>query len=165
MSKKHGAALLFISLLVFWLILAARFDWTTIIVGFFVSLLIVFYNVDLIFNNQEATTLTYRTMKALIVLVFVLVWNIIKANFQVAKIVLSPKMPIHPGFRTIRQPLKQEVNQALFGNAITLTPGTLTIDMDQDEIVIHGLRVEHIQKLQGSRMEKAFIRLEGEEKP
>ncbi|TVP84969.1 MAG: Na+/H+ antiporter subunit D [Acholeplasmataceae bacterium] len=165
MSKKHGAALMFVSLLIFWLILAARFDWTTIIAGFFVSLLIVFYNLDLIFNNQEATTLTVRALKALIVLVFVLVFNVIKANFQVAKIVLSPKMPIHPGFKTIRQPLKKELNQALFGNAITLTPGTLTVDMNQDEIIIHGLRVEHIQDVQGSRMEQAFIRLEGEEKP
>jgi multicomponent Na+:H+ antiporter subunit E len=94
------------------------------------------------------------------VLIFVLIANIIKSNIEVAKIVLSKKMPIDPGFVTIDQKLKKELNQALYANAITLTPGTLTVDMDKDKIVVHGLLKQHVRDLEGSRLEKAFLDLE-----
>jgi multicomponent Na+:H+ antiporter subunit E len=69
-------------------------------------------------------------------------------------------MKINPGFKKIKQPLKKEFNQALFANAITLTPGTLTVDMDDEYILVHGLEMEHIDEIEQSNMQKAFERLE-----
>ncbi len=160
MSKKWGAVLLFILLLIFWIVLSFRLDVTTIIIGFLVSGMVVFYNYDLIFNKQEATSLTLRIIWRFFILFIVLIYNIVKSNIEVARIVLSKKMPINPGFETIRNPLKKDLNQAFFANAITLTPGTLTVDMDQDNIVVHGLLKEHIHSLDDSRLEKAFVALE-----
>jgi multicomponent Na+:H+ antiporter subunit E len=97
------------------------------------------------------------------VLIFILIFNIIKSNIEVAKIVLSKKMPIDPGFVTIDQKLKKELNQALYANAITLTPGTLTVDMDHEKIVVHGLLKKHVRDLEGSSLEKAFLDLEVED--
>jgi multicomponent Na+:H+ antiporter subunit E len=160
MTKKSGAILLFVLLLGFWIVLATRWDLTTIIAGFIVSAMIVFYNYDLIFNHQEATVITLRYLKALVIFVFVLLFSIIKSNVQVAIIVLSEKMPINPGFQTIRQPLKKAMNQAMYGNAITLTPGTLSIDMDDEHILVHGLIVDTVKELEGSALEKAVIAFE-----
>lgn len=162
LTKKYGAIILFILLLAFWIILSLKVDLTVAIIGFFVSTMVVFFNYDLVFNHQEATKLTFRTIKKFIVLFFVLIFNIVKSNIEVAKIVLSKKMPIDPGFVTIKNPLKKELNQALFANAITLTPGTLTVDMNDEEIVVHGLVKEHVHQLDGSSLEKAFMALEGE---
>lgn len=160
MKKKYGAIILFILLLIFWFILSFKVDLTITIIGFFVSGMVVFLNYDLVFYNAEVSKLTFRTIKRLLVLFFVLLFNIAKSNIEVAKIVLSKKMPIDPGFVTIKNPLKRELNQALFANAITLTPGTLTVDMNDDEIVVHGLVKEQVNHLDGSSLEKAFMSLE-----
>jgi len=160
MKKTYGAILLFILLLAFWIVLSFELSFQVVIIGFVASLLVVFFNYDMIFNQSEMSKITFITIYRIIVLVIILVYNIIKSNIEVAKIVLSKKMPIDPGFVTIKQKLKKELNQALYANAITLTPGTLTVDMNHDEIVVHGLLKQQVKDLEGSRMEKAFLDLE-----
>lgn len=160
MSKKRGAVYLFIMLLGFWFILASKITLTNAIIGFVVSWVIVFYNYDLVFLNHEFTKVTLKTTKAFFVLVGVVLYNIAKSNIDVARIVLDPKMPINPGFDWIKQPLKKDMNRALYANAITLTPGTLTVDMTEEYILIHGLNVEQIKDIPGSSLEKVFIKLE-----
>lgn len=164
LTKKYGAIILFLLLLIFWFILSFRIDLTIAIIGCVVSTMIVLFNYDLVFNNTETTKLTFRMIGKFFVLLAVLIFNIVKSNIEVARIVLSKKMPIDPGFVTIKNPLKKELNQALFGNAITLTPGTLTVDMNDEEIVIHGLVKEHVKHLDGSSLEKAFMALEEDKK-
>jgi multicomponent Na+:H+ antiporter subunit E len=114
----------------------------------------------LIFTVDDSNAVKPSMLKALFILVMTLLKEIVVANLHVAKIVLSRKMPIDPGFVKIKQPLKKDLNQALYGNAITLTPGTLTIDMSDDEIIIHGLRIEYAKGIEGSHLEKVFIDLE-----
>ncbi len=160
MNKKYGAILFFILIFIFWFVLSFEISITIAVIGFLVSSMVVFFNYDLIFNSQEITKLTIRTIVRFFVLIFILVINIIKSNIEVAKIVLSKKMPIDPGFVKIKQKLKKELNQALFANAITLTPGTLTVDMNHEEIVVHGLVKEKVKHLEGSSLEKAFLDLE-----
>lgn len=160
MNKKVGAVLLFVLLLLFWLILSFQVTVTIAIIGCLVSYFIVIYNYDLLFGPSEASAVTFSFVKKVGILAFVLIWNIVKSNIQVAKIVLSRKMPMDPGFVTIKNPLKKELNQALFANAITLTPGTLTVEMDRNQIIIHSLIKEEGNKLDDSQLEQAFIALE-----
>jgi len=141
-------------------VLSSKITLIQLIVGFFASLLVVFYNCDLVFNDLEATKITFKFIGRLIHLFIVLLIEIVKSNIHVMMIVLSPKMKINPGFKKIKQPLKKEFNQALFANAITLTPGTLTVDMDDEYILVHGLEMEHIDDIKKSDMQKAFERLE-----
>jgi len=159
-KKRNGAIVLFVLLLAFWMIIASSINLIEFIVGFFASLLIVFYSYDLVFTIEDSNAVKPSMLKALFILVFTLLKEIVVANIHVAKIVLSKKMPIDPGFVTIKQPLKKDLNKALFGNAITLTPGTLTIDMSDDEIIVHGLRVDYAKGIEGSHLEKVFINLE-----
>lgn len=161
MNKKQGAIVLFILLFTFWVILSSKITLIQLIVGFFASLLVVFYNYDLIFNQSEATKITLKFLGNLCILFYIVLVEIIKSNIHVMIIVLSPKMKINPGFKKIKQPLRKEFNQALFANAITLTPGTLTVDMDDETILVHGLEMEHIDDIEHSKMQKAFERLEG----
>lgn len=160
MNKKRGAVILFVALLIFWMILSTELDLISSIIGALASFLIVAYNYDLIFNKSEATKFTFRYLGRLIVLGYHLIVAIIVSNIHVALIVLSPKMKIEPGFKKIPNPLKKDVNQTLFANAITLTPGTLTVDMDDDYILIHGLELSHIDDISTSKMQKAFEKLE-----
>jgi len=65
------------------------------------------------------------------------------ANYQVAKLVLSPSMPIRPGFISIPLEAKTDFEITSFANSITLTPGTISVHIpdDRSAIVIHAIDV------------------------
>ena len=161
-EKRNALIILHLLLMGFWLIIASRIDWFEVIIGFIVSSFIVIYNYDLVFERKDATRITLRSIVALFVLFFVLIYEIFKANLQVAKVVLNPKLPINPHFVKIKQPLKKDLNRALYGNSITLTPGTLTVGIDEDWIIVHALTKDAAKELEGNRIQKAFVAFEGE---
>lgn len=161
-EKRAGLVLLFILLFLFWMILASSMNAADLIIGAIASLLIVFYSIDIVFLESESMGLYPKVVWRLVMLFIVLMIEVVKANFAVVKIVLSPKININPGFKRIKQPLKKTLLQALFGNAITLTPGTLTVDMDEDSILVHGLNIENVDHIKDSPIEKAFLKVEGD---
>ncbi len=61
-----------------------------------------------------------------------LVWQIIKSNWDVAKLILDPKMPIRPQVFSTQASQQTEVGIALYANSITLTPGTVTLATHPD---------------------------------
>lgn len=65
--------------------------------------------------------------------------EVAKANLQVAAIILSRRMPIDPHLIRVRQPLPGAVPRLILAHSITLTPGTVTVDVEGDEFVIHAL--------------------------
>ncbi|MBU1242615.1 Na+/H+ antiporter subunit E [Myxococcota bacterium] len=67
----------------------------------------------------------------------VFIVEMVKANFQIAWIVLHPRMPMNPRVLTAKTRLESDAGKMLLANAITLTPGTLTIDARGDELIIH----------------------------
>jgi multicomponent Na+:H+ antiporter subunit E len=77
-----------------------------------------------------------------LVYVFYLVWEIIKANLDVALRVIRPVIPIHPGIVQVRTKLKSPMGRLVLTSSITLTPGTLTVDIDGDTLFIHWIDVK-----------------------
>lgn len=71
-----------------------------------------------------------------------LLLEIVKSNFTVAKIILSPRLPIAPTLITIKNPCAGFIGQATLANSITLTPGTLTVDAHEGEFRIHCLTMK-----------------------
>ncbi len=69
----------------------------------------------------------------------VLVREIIKANIDVIRIILSPKMEIEPAIVTFKTDLKSEAAQVTLANSITLTPGTFTAGLDDGDFVVVAL--------------------------
>jgi multicomponent Na+:H+ antiporter subunit E len=65
--------------------------------------------------------------------------EIFKANIDVAKIVLAPTMPISPRVVRVKATQKTDLGLVIFANSITLTPGTVTIDIEGDEMIVHAL--------------------------
>jgi multicomponent Na+:H+ antiporter subunit E len=68
-----------------------------------------------------------------------LIWKVIKANIEVAILILHPKLPIRPRLLAFRTTLKHPVAKALVANSITLTPGTVTVDLRGDRYLVHAL--------------------------
>lgn len=71
--------------------------------------------------------------------VCVLVWEIIKANFAVIHIILSEREEAEPALVSFRSDMKTPTGRAFLANAITLTPGTITVSLEESEYVVHCL--------------------------
>ena len=68
-------------------------------------------------------------------------WELIKSNVDVALRVLAPSLPINPGIVEVKTRLKTNIGKMMLANAITLTPGTLTVDILDDRMFIHWIDV------------------------
>jgi multicomponent Na+:H+ antiporter subunit E len=71
----------------------------------------------------------------------VFLWELVLANLNVARIVFTPKIDIHPGIVKIKTNLKSRTGRLVLANSITLTPGTLVVDIDEDYLYVHWIDV------------------------
>lgn len=68
-----------------------------------------------------------------------LMWNIILANLEVARLILHPRMPINPSLVIFETRLRDPMARVVVANTITLTPGTVTIDLEDQTYLVHAL--------------------------
>ena len=90
-----------------------------------------------------------------------LLWQIVRANLAVARIIVDPRLPISPRLVRIQASQKTDLGLAIHANSITLTPGTLCLDVRQGTILVHALTREAAEELQAGEMDRRVTRLEG----
>jgi multicomponent Na+:H+ antiporter subunit E len=110
--------------------------------GMAVSLVIALFFGKYLSTDGLANLSPVRVISFLLYIPFLL-WEIIKANVEVAIIVLSPTLPIKPAIVKAKTSLKSDVGKLWLANSITLTPGTLTVDIDGDDYYIHCIKAEN----------------------
>jgi len=86
--------------------------------------------------------LSPRRLLAALAYVPYMIYAIVKANLDVARRVIDPRLPIRPGIVRIRTRLRNPMARMVLANSITLTPGTLTLDIQGDDLFIHWVDVE-----------------------
>ncbi len=137
MKNKVSA---FIVFYVLWIVLAG-WHIQELIVGAIISALLALTVGSLIRYKLHPKDLG-TVIKYVILFLPLFIWKLIQANIQMARIVLSPSLPIQPGFVVIQTDLKKDIAKLSLANAITLTPGTLSIDVNDDELLIHWVKVQ-----------------------
>jgi len=156
--RVRNFAYLFSILLIIWLGLSSSFHWQELSVGILLSLIL-----SLILHKNYLRLglppLSIRRITFAIVYIVVLFKEIVIANIDVAYRVIHPKMPIKPGIVVIKTTLKQDMAKMILANSITLTPGTFTLDILGDTLLIHWINVQSIEtdeatKIIGERFEK-----------
>ena len=90
----------------------------------------------------------------------VLVWEIIKANIDVIKIILSPKMEIEPAIVTFHTDLESDAARVTLANSITLTPGTITVDVQENRFCVHALDYTMAEDIENSVFVKLLVKME-----
>ncbi|MBS4031829.1 MAG: Na+/H+ antiporter subunit E [Clostridiales bacterium] len=137
-----GFLIITVILLGFWFLMSPTLSVVNIIIGTSCCLGITyFWSPDLFRPGSPMGFTPIQVIKLMGYLVH-LGYNILIANFAVAKIVLSPKMPISPGFILLQTKLRKELSRVLYANSITLTPGTITIDLNGDRLLVHAITDE-----------------------
>lgn len=141
-----------LSLSVFWLLLSGHYSPLLLSLGVASVVLVtgLQWRMDRIDNEPGSFRLTI----GLFGYGFWLLWCVIKANIDVVRRILDPSMPLQPASFRLDTDLRSPLQITLYANSITLTPGTLTLDVRDDHFVIHCLSRDHIAELQGGEMER-----------
>jgi multicomponent Na+:H+ antiporter subunit E len=144
-------------LMIVWLLLTSSFDLAYLITGAVVSVILslLLCNRCTIFKGMKLHPLA---LVYTIIYLVVFIFELIKSNLDVARRVLSPSLPINPGIVEVKTSLKSPMARMILTNSITLTPGTLTIDMVDDSIFIHWIDVKSTDKTEAT--EKIVKRFE-----
>lgn len=88
--------------------------------------------------------------------------EVVKSSLDVARIVLSPSLPISPQIVKIKASCQDPVDQAILANSITLTPGTLALDVHNGEIIVHALTQAGADELKNGEMDRRVAALRGD---
>jgi multicomponent Na+:H+ antiporter subunit E len=92
-----------------------------------------------------------------------ILWEIVKANLDVARRIVDPRLPISPRVIRVRMSQRTELGRVVYANSITLTPGTISMELEGDEIVVHALTREAAEGLAEGAMDRRVCRFEGRE--
>lgn len=140
---------LFVSCVVLWCLLvwpvdpvSGRIQVQDVVAGLVAALVVTLVMRDVGTQNFQHWINPVRIFW-LVVYIFVFAYYVIKANLDVAYRVLHPAMPIRPGIVEVKTNLKTAVAITVLANSITLTPGTLTVDVTEDgRLYVHWINVQ-----------------------
>ena len=90
----------------------------------------------------------------------VLIVEIIKSNLQVMHLTLTDREIVEPVIISYRTRLRSKLGRVILANSITLTPGTITISLEEDELVIHCLDKTIAEGIENSTFEQLLERME-----
>ena len=128
-------------LMAVWIAFTSSFATQELLVGVGVTALISILTIS-VFTCCELKILNPKSIYYIFVFLFTFLVALVKSNLDVAKRVLSPSLPINPGIVKFKTSLKTNFSKMVLANAITLTPGTLSIDIIDDTYYIHWIDVK-----------------------
>jgi multicomponent Na+:H+ antiporter subunit E len=132
---------LFFFLLVLWLLLTSTFNSQELLVGVFICFVIAVIT-HKFYIRLGFPAISFKKIYFFIIYILVLFYEIIRANLDVALRVIRPSLPINPGVVIIKTALKSDIAKTILANSITLTPGTFTLDIQGNKLLIHWIDVE-----------------------
>ena len=158
-----GRIATFLVLFGFWVTMSGKFDAFHLSLGVICSFLVGFISHDLLFEDVRARNRFASILRFFGYLPW-LIYQIVLANLHVAYLVLSPKMPIDPKIIKFKSNLMSDLSKVTLANSITLTPGTITMDIIDEEFYVHAVSKKVADDLLTGEMEQrvAHIFLEGE---
>ncbi|UYV36155.1 Na+/H+ antiporter subunit E [Rhodobacteraceae bacterium D3-12] len=128
----------FIVLMALWLLLSGLYK--PLIVGFGVvsALLAVYFVRRMDDADDYVVPLVLRPFSSFAYFLWLLV-EIAKANWAVTKIIMAPVAETRQHLFSVKHSQKTDVGQVIFANSITLTPGTITVETEDERFLVHAL--------------------------
>ena len=155
---KHAIRLLLVMFAV-WLFLSGHYVPLLITFGVVSSVFVVIVSMRMDVADHEGLPV-HLSWRGIIYWPW-LVWQIILANIDVARRILSPGLPISPCVVTLHTSQKTELGKVIYANSITLTPGTVTMELEQDQVVVHALNQAAADDLAEGAMDRKVTKMEG----
>lgn len=146
---------MYILFFLMWIIFSGKITWE--IAGFGAVIAAVMYAFICKFMDYSIRRDILAIKKTIFILQYiaVLIWEIVKANWTVMKMILSVKKEREPVLFRFKTGLKTRTARVVLANSITLTPGTITVSLEEDEYVVHCLD----KSLAAGMEDSVFVRL------
>jgi multicomponent Na+:H+ antiporter subunit E len=154
----------FTLLFAFWMLLSGFFDLFHLSLGVICSLLVSYASHDFLFTQTNLKNLAERHRAGGKFLLYLpwLIYQIYLANLHVVYLVWHPKMPIDPKIVRFKTRWRGDLVLVTMANSITLTPGTITLDIREGEYYVHALSKKVADDLLGGEMQYRVGKIFGE---
>ncbi len=130
-----------LTIFVTWLLLFWSLDFWAIVSGAVFALIISVLLLPLCPDNIRKALEPVRWFWLLIYVPY-FTWYVVRANIDVALRVINPNLPIRPGIVKVKTSLNSEMAKTFLANSITLTPGTLTMDIEGQDLYVHWINID-----------------------
>lgn len=152
----------FLVMFAFWVIMSGMFDGFHLTLGVISCLLVAQFSHKLLFFGDSGTSWVRQTLGILGYLPW-LFYQIVLASVDVARIVLHPRMLdlIDPQIIHFKTRLKGSFSRVTFAQSITLTPGTISVSIHDDEFTVYALTRAGADSLPGEMEQRVARALEG----
>lgn len=146
------------ALFAFWLVLTGTFAPLDLALGAVSSLLLGVWAARVLWPGDSPAASPKQAIRFLLYIPHLLA-SVLMAAIQVAEVVLDPRMPIRPVLVGHRAVFSRDISRVMFANSITLTPGTLTVDVDGDTFYIHCLAERFADDIENGDLERRVSRV------
>lgn len=143
-----------------WLTVNGRVTTETVILGIVVSLALQRFSQRVLPARSVSLSSVLRLLPRALLYFLTLLAEIFKANLQVIRLVLSPTIAVDPCLIRFRTDLGTEAARVALANSITLTPGTITVSLDGDGLLVHALDRDMARGLDESVFVRQLRRME-----
>lgn len=162
--RLRRTLVLIVMLSVFWIVLSGRLGLQYFIFMAASIAIVLATNPDRPFAPNRSFGERVGSVVHFFRYLFWLLWNVLKANIEVAARILHPRMPIRPQLMIFRSPMKSDVGRVVVANSMTLTPGTITVDLKGDRFLVHALHPVSAGAVTEAHLQNAVGPLFGEER-
>ncbi len=142
-----------------WLLLSGHYELLILALGLLscIGVVAIALRMDVVDHEGHPIHLTWRLL---------LYWpwllvEIIKSNVDVARVIIDPKLRISPCMIRVPTSQKTDVGRVIYANSITLTPGTVSVDVSDGTILVHAITEELAAGVESGEMDRRVAAVEG----
>ncbi len=160
--STYSLGLSFISLMIFWIVMSGFLDFIHLGMGVITVAGVMYVNYQLKthrFFHDDMDDLSELRVGRAFYYVLWMIGQIVTAGFHVAGIIIKPSMPIHTTIVKFKTDLPSAHARMILGNSITLTPGTLTVDIDGEYFTVHSLDDKSYKGIVSDKMPREVLKL------
>ena len=151
---------MFLLYFLLWVIFNGSFTLEIAVFGLIIAALLFAFTCKFMDYSIEREKQNIRNVFRLISYLFLLIKEIILANIAVIRLILTQKEEVEPRLVTFHTNLKTPTARAFLANAITLTPGTITVALEDDQYTVHCLDESMAEGIEDLEFQKRIAKLE-----
>jgi multicomponent Na+:H+ antiporter subunit E len=148
------------ALFVMWVMLSGKFDFFHLGLGLVLSFCVAWIN-----SGHSPFVPRFRLWGKILLYLPWLFSRIIKSSLHLTKLILHPRLPIHPRLIRYESTLQEPPSVVLLGNSITLTPGTITVEVNGRVLLVHAMDEVSGEDVTSGRIESKIAEVFGERAP
>ena len=152
---------MYLVFLTIWIIFNEKFNLEILLFGLAISAAVFAFMCRFMDYSVEKELHFYKKLPGMLCYVFVLIKEILAANLNVCHLILSEEEEIDPALVEFSADMETPAGRAFYANAITLTPGTITVSLEGDTYVVHCLDESMAAGLADAKLEQMLHKLEG----